>query len=64
METHREALRGPVLCLAVALAIACAGGGCSQKDTGGAPTPVNQEANKKSMESSGDFYKQKYQSKK
>lgn len=64
MKTPREALRGPAPCLAVALAIACAGGGCGQKDSDGAPAPVNQEASKKSMEASGNFYKQKYQPKK
>jgi hypothetical protein len=38
--------------------------GCGSDESAGAPAPVNQEAMKKSMNASGDFYKQQHAAKK
>jgi hypothetical protein len=47
------------------LALGMAGAsGCGGDESGAAPAPVNQEAMKKSLEASGNFYKQQHASKK
>ena len=54
----------PSRSLCLALAIVCAGPGCDSKKADGGPSPVSQEATKKSLQASGDFYKQQHQTKK
>ncbi len=62
MKPPHVVLRLPLSCLA--LMIVCAGPGCDSKKADGNPSPVNQEATKKSLQASGDFYKQQHQTKK
>jgi hypothetical protein len=63
MRSAPIAVRPWLACLALGIAGPAGGWGCGPGENDQAPAPVNQEANKKSMEASGDFYRQKYQKK-
>ena len=54
-----------VRALTAGLVLASAGlpSGCGPGENTAAPAAINQEANKKSMNASGDFYKQQHQKK-
>ncbi len=47
----------------MALAVALPSAGCGGSKGVGDAAPVNQEANKKSLQATGDFYKQQHQKK-
>ena len=61
MRSAPIALRPWLACLA--LGIAGLAGGCGPSENDQAPAPLAQEANKKSMQASGDFYRQQHQKK-
>ncbi len=48
----------------MAMAIVSMVPACDSKKADGNPSPVSQEATKKSLQASGDFYKQQHQTKK
>jgi hypothetical protein len=61
MKPPHVAARRLLGCMALAVALPCLG--CNESKTEGSASPVNQEANKKSQQASGDYYKQQHQKK-
>jgi hypothetical protein len=59
--TYAEFRKATVFAALAGLAVGiAAASGCGSDSSGGAPAPVVQEVAKKSMEASGNFYKQQH----
>jgi hypothetical protein len=63
MRPPHVAVRRLLVVVGMALAVALPPIGCSESKTDGSAAPVNQEANKKSMQATGDFYQQQHKKK-
>jgi hypothetical protein len=61
MVPPRAAARRAVLGLALAVTLASAG--CNEEKKEAAASPLNKEANTKSLQASGDYYRQQHQPK-
>jgi hypothetical protein len=60
-STYRELRKATVLASLAGLALGmAAASGCGSDSSGGAPAPVAEEVSKKSMEASGNYYKQQH----
>jgi hypothetical protein len=64
MNVIRLSRRGFIAAMAAGVAGPLLASGCDSGSGGGAPAPVNQEANTKSLQATGDYYRQQHQQKK